>query len=356
MTTKLGPGLEQPVCICCSFIWFSPSHCRRRCDRPRPPFRFTCTQSRLASLLYRGEWENMSKLNVAEMFLGEGCPDDVAIIDGGRPPHLCRPAPGGRPPGPGHRGVGPRARCAHRPAGRQLDLLGGELSGRQTGRPHRRAVRTGPHRPTTCAAKMGHVGCDALLVDRRVARPFRGRGRVDRPDRHRRGPATVPCWPRPTTSSSRPPVHLPTRRSWSSPPAPPVAPRAVQVGHGNLRRQHLVDRRLPRPAARRPDAGRAAVLRPLRRLTAPHPPRRRRGGAHPATRRRSRRRSSRRIAEDACTGFAGVPSSYQMLLRASSFESRRLPSLRHLQQAGGRLPAAQVERVVRPPSRTHACL
>ena len=51
------------------------------------------------------------------------------------------------------------------------------------------------------------------------------------------------------------------------------------------------------------------------------------------------------IAEDACTGFAGVPSSYQMLLRASSFESRALPTLRHLQQAGGRLPVAQVQRV-----------
>ena len=51
------------------------------------------------------------------------------------------------------------------------------------------------------------------------------------------------------------------------------------------------------------------------------------------------------IAEDGCTGFAGVPSSYQLLLKASSFESRPLPSLRHLQQAGGRLPGAQVRRV-----------
>ncbi|WP_246855627.1 class I adenylate-forming enzyme family protein [Nocardioides xinjiangensis] len=51
------------------------------------------------------------------------------------------------------------------------------------------------------------------------------------------------------------------------------------------------------------------------------------------------------IDDDGCTGFAGVPSSYQQLLRASSFESRQLPSLRHLQQAGGRLPSAQVERI-----------
>lgn len=51
------------------------------------------------------------------------------------------------------------------------------------------------------------------------------------------------------------------------------------------------------------------------------------------------------IRHHACTGFAGVPSSYQLLLRASSFESAPLPSLRYLQQAGGRLPQPQVDRV-----------
>ena len=39
-----------------------------------------------------------------------------------------------------------------------------------------------------------------------------------------------------------------------------------------------------------------------------------------------------------CTGFAGVPSSFQLLLRTSSYSSRPLPSLRKVQQAGGRLP------------------
>lgn len=38
-----------------------------------------------------------------------------------------------------------------------------------------------------------------------------------------------------------------------------------------------------------------------------------------------------------CTGFAGVPSSYQLLLRISSFSKRPLPKLRLLQQAGGKL-------------------
>ncbi len=38
-----------------------------------------------------------------------------------------------------------------------------------------------------------------------------------------------------------------------------------------------------------------------------------------------------------CTGFAGVPSSFQLLLRISSFSKRELPKLRLIQQAGGKL-------------------
>jgi len=38
-----------------------------------------------------------------------------------------------------------------------------------------------------------------------------------------------------------------------------------------------------------------------------------------------------------CTGFAGVPATYQILLRKSSFPKMRFPALRHLQQAGGKL-------------------
>lgn len=51
------------------------------------------------------------------------------------------------------------------------------------------------------------------------------------------------------------------------------------------------------------------------------------------------------IQQDECTGIAGVPSTYQLLLRASSFEHTRLPLLRYMQQAGGRLPQPQLERV-----------
>ncbi len=51
------------------------------------------------------------------------------------------------------------------------------------------------------------------------------------------------------------------------------------------------------------------------------------------------------IRSSKCTGVAGVPSTYQLLLRASSFESAPLPTLRYMQQAGGRLPPLIADRV-----------
>lgn len=47
-----------------------------------------------------------------------------------------------------------------------------------------------------------------------------------------------------------------------------------------------------------------------------------------------------RMIETGCTGLAGVPSTYQILLRQSSLKQMRFPQLRKLQQAGGRLPQA----------------
>lgn len=44
-----------------------------------------------------------------------------------------------------------------------------------------------------------------------------------------------------------------------------------------------------------------------------------------------------RMQETGCTGFAGVPSHFQILLRNSSLRRRQLSSLRYVQQAGGRL-------------------
>ena len=44
-----------------------------------------------------------------------------------------------------------------------------------------------------------------------------------------------------------------------------------------------------------------------------------------------------RMADTECTGFAGVPSHFQILLRSSSLRKKSLPHLRCVQQAGGQL-------------------
>jgi acyl-CoA synthetase (AMP-forming)/AMP-acid ligase II len=45
-----------------------------------------------------------------------------------------------------------------------------------------------------------------------------------------------------------------------------------------------------------------------------------------------------RMLDTGCTGFAGVPSHFQILLRNSSLRRRSFPRLRYVQQAGGCLP------------------
>jgi acyl-CoA synthetase (AMP-forming)/AMP-acid ligase II len=49
------------------------------------------------------------------------------------------------------------------------------------------------------------------------------------------------------------------------------------------------------------------------------------------------------MAKEACSGFAGVPSAFQLLLRGSSFPKRDWPALRKIQQAGGHLPTVFVQ-------------
>ncbi|HEY4760571.1 MAG TPA: AMP-binding protein, partial [Thermoguttaceae bacterium] len=53
------------------------------------------------------------------------------------------------------------------------------------------------------------------------------------------------------------------------------------------------------------------------------------------------------MAEKNCTGFAGVPSTYQILLRKTRFAKRSFPSLRWLQQAGGKLPNPFIQEIRR---------
>jgi len=49
-----------------------------------------------------------------------------------------------------------------------------------------------------------------------------------------------------------------------------------------------------------------------------------------------------RMIETACTGFAGVPSHFQLLLRNSILQKKRFPHLRYVQQAGGHLTPSAI--------------
>ncbi|MDO9301317.1 MAG: AMP-binding protein, partial [Anaerolineales bacterium] len=55
------------------------------------------------------------------------------------------------------------------------------------------------------------------------------------------------------------------------------------------------------------------------------------------------------MEEKACTGFAGVPTTFQMYLRNSSFPNRNFPVLRKIQQAGGKLSTVLIEELI------HSC-
>lgn len=53
-----------------------------------------------------------------------------------------------------------------------------------------------------------------------------------------------------------------------------------------------------------------------------------------------------RMSAQRCTGFAGVPSTFAILLRNSSFGTQRLPDLRLIQQAGGKLAPAMLRELI----------
>ncbi len=52
------------------------------------------------------------------------------------------------------------------------------------------------------------------------------------------------------------------------------------------------------------------------------------------------------MRERACTGLAGVPSTYQILLRRSRFREMAFPRLRWFQQAGGKLPNPCIQELI----------
>ena len=52
-----------------------------------------------------------------------------------------------------------------------------------------------------------------------------------------------------------------------------------------------------------------------------------------------------RMIETECTGFAGVPSHFQILLRSSGLHKKTFPNLRYVQQAGGHLAPSFIRRL-----------
>jgi len=47
-----------------------------------------------------------------------------------------------------------------------------------------------------------------------------------------------------------------------------------------------------------------------------------------------------------CTGFSGVPSTYQILLRMTDIKNTKLPTLRYITQAGGKLPEIFIKQLI----------
>ena len=195
--------------------------------------------------------------------------------------------------------------------------------------------------PDDVRRNAGLVGCAAVFADRRVLRTFAvafgDDVKVLTDEALRSG--QEPCWP--TDCPSRPgrgrraDVHVGTT----------ARPKAVRVTHGNI--QANTDSIITFLELRSDD--RVLVILPFfycygASLLHTHL---RRGGrvvlcnsfVFPET-------ALDLLEREECTVLAGVPSSFQLLLRASTFAQRALPSLRLIQQAGGKLPPVLVEELL----------
>ncbi|MGE5136123.1 MAG: class I adenylate-forming enzyme family protein [Gemmatimonadota bacterium] len=179
----------------------------------------------------------------------------------------------------------------------------------------------------------GLAGCAAAFADRRSARRFPavfGAG-VPVLTQEALGPGRAPYWPPAAPADASADAVLMFTSGTTS------APRAVRVTHRNI--QANTDSIIEYLGLRSDD--RVLVILPFfycygASLLHTHL---RRGGrvvlcpsfAFPET-------ALDQLEREECTVLAGVPSSFQLLLRASTFAQRPLPSLRLIQQAGGKLP------------------
>ncbi len=279
-------------------------------------------------------------MNTSDYLLAHGRAEDVVLVDGGRPVTYAQlRTAGGRvaaalaaldlPPGSRVAVLGPNS-CfwvASYLATMKLGLVAVPLSDKAT--------------PTELARQLAWVGCAAVLLDRRCARAF--------------GPAlpeSAPVltdelltvdgpvlWPDDTPTDPDSDATLMFTSGTTA------HPKAVRVTHRNI--QANTDSIVTYLSLRRDD--RMLVILPFfycfgASLLHTHL---RVGGSlalcntfvFPET-------ALDLLEREHCTGFAGVPSSFQLLLRISSFGTRSLPALRLVQQAGGKLPPVLVDELL----------
>lgn len=277
-----------------------------------------------------------SGANAADYLLEQGADGDVAVVDGGRHHTYAqlRAACGalaaeladlGLPPGARVGVLGPNSLfwVAGYLATMKLDLVAVPFFDKLT--------------PDDVTRNAALVHLDAVLADRRTLRRFTAAFGADLPvvtDEALTAPRD-PHWPESATDADRDAVLMFTSGTTA-------APRAVRVTHRNLRAN--TDSIVDYLGLRADD--RALVILPFSycygasllhthlrvgaRVVLCH------SFVYPET-------AIDLLDEEGCTVLAGVPSSFQLLLRASSFASRPLPSLRLVQQAGGKLSPVLIE-------------
>jgi acyl-CoA synthetase (AMP-forming)/AMP-acid ligase II len=191
--------------------------------------------------------------------------------------------------------------------------------------------------PDDVRRNAGLVGCAAVFADRRARRRFAaalGDGIAVLTDEALLSDRE-PCWP-----GSRP-VDLNADAVLMFTSGSTSRPKAVRVTHGNI--QANTDSIITFLDLRGDD--RVLVILPFfycygASLLHTHL---RRGGRLVLCNSFAFPETALDLSErEECTVFAGVPSSFQLLLRASTFTQRALPSLRLIQQAGGKLPPVLV--------------
>jgi long-chain acyl-CoA synthetase len=278
--------------------------------------------------------------NTSDYLLAEAAPDDVALVDTGeRYTYGQLRSSAGR--------LAAELAALDLPPGSRVGVLGRNsffwvaayLAVMKLG--HVAVPFSGKLGPGDLRRDAGIAGCTAVFADRHTQRRFSAA--------FGDGPAVLtdallcssqePYWPGPTAIDPGADAALMFTSGTTS------RPKAVRLTHGNI--QANTDSIVAFLDLRRED--RVLVILPFfycygASLLHTHL---RRGGrvvlcdsfVFPET-------ALDLLEREQCTVFAGVPSSFQLLLRASSFTQRALPSLRLIQQAGGKLSPVLIEELL----------